>query len=121
MRYLALLYWEEDRRPTPASPDHDEIVAGYVAANRTFREAGVMVDADPLEPVEKAVSVRVRDGEVLVTDGPFAETKERLGGFYLLDCSDKAEALRCAALIPAAQYGTIELRPVAVFPSETGG
>ena len=112
MRYLALLYWEEDRRPTPASAGYDEVLAAYAKANRHFREAETLVGADPLEPVSAAISVRVRDGKTIVTDGPFAETKERLGGYYLFDCKNHAEALQCAKQIPVAHYGTIELRPV---------
>jgi hypothetical protein len=112
LRYLALLYWEEDRRPSPASPGYGEVLAGYAAANRSFREAGVMLGANALENVESAVTVKLRDGARIVTDGPFAETKERLGGYYLFDCADMAEALDLAARIPAARYGTIEVRPV---------
>ena len=112
MRYIALLYWEEDRRPTPASPDYENILAAYADANRAFREAGVMVGANPLQPVDTAVSIRIRDGKTLVTDGPFAETKERLGGYYLFECDTKEETLRLAERIPAAQHGKIEVRPV---------
>lgn len=112
MRYLALLYWEEDRRPTPASPDFENVLAAYAAANRNFKERGAMLDANPLQNVDTAVSVRVRNGQTLVTDGPFAETKERLGGYYLLECQDMAEALRLVEQIPAAQHGTIEVRPI---------
>ena len=112
MRYLALLYWEEDRRPTPASPDFDSILGAYADASRSFESAGVLIDANPLENVDSAVSVRVRDGKTLVTDGPFAETKERLGGYYLFECADMDEALRLSEQIPAVYYGKVEVRPI---------
>lgn len=112
MRYIALLYWEEDRRPTPASPCYADILDDYAAVNRDFRTAGQLIDANPLENAARAVSVRVRNGEILVTDGPFAETKERLGGYYLLECADMEEALCCAERLPAARQGTIEVRPI---------
>ena len=73
-------------------------------------------DGNALEHTSTATSVRIRDGKTITTDGPFAETKERLGGFYLLDCKDLDEALDMAALIPAAAYGTIELRPIMHIP-----
>ena len=112
MRYVALLYWEEDRRPTPASPDFDDILAEYAEVNRSMKAAGDYVLASPLENVAEAISVRVRDGQTGVTDGPFAETKERLGGFYLMDVAGLEEAVAYARRIPAARYGKVELRPV---------
>ncbi len=116
MRYLALLYWDEDRRVTPASPDYGALLDAYAKVNGAFREAGALIDAAPLENSDKAVSLRIRERDVLVTDGPFAETKERLGGFYLLDCATKEEAIHLAALIPAARHGTVEVRPVMTRP-----
>jgi hypothetical protein len=78
--------------------------------------AGVLVDGGPLQPPSSATTVRVRDGEPLVTDGPFAELKEQIGGYYVLDCADLDEALRWAARIPAARFGAIEVRPLMVMP-----
>jgi len=116
VRYLALLYWDEDRRISPASPEYGTVLAAYAEVNRSFQDAGVMVGAAPLENTDTAVSVRVRKGETMVTDGPFAETKERLGGYYLLDCANLDQAVRLAAQIPAVQHGTIEVRPVMAIP-----
>ena len=112
MKYVALLYSTEEDRPTPASPDYDAILAGYARATRAMKAANVFLSADPLQPVATAKSVRIRDGKALVTDGPFAETKERLGGYYLLDCNHLEQAIEMACLIPASHYGTIEVRPV---------
>ena len=89
-----------------------EIVVEYFAFTGEVRESGNFVDGAPLHPTTTATAVRVRDGETLVTDGPFAETKEQLGGFYLVEAADADEAIAIAARIPGARYGTIEVRPV---------
>jgi hypothetical protein len=78
----------------------------------SLREAGLLVSADRLHPVARATTVRVRDGETELTDGPFAVTKEILGGYYLLDCADLDEALKHAARLPLARYGSVEVRPI---------
>jgi hypothetical protein len=111
VKYLCLLYVPEGG-PDPGSPDWAETVAANVATVRTLTEAGVLVDTAPLQPARSATTVRVRDGETLLTDGPFAELKEHLGGYYLLDCADLDEALRWAAVIPAARFGSVEVRPL---------
>jgi hypothetical protein len=111
MRYLCLLYVAEEKF-TPDTPEFGQMVAANVAANKAMAEAGVLVDSAPLHPVRSATVVRVREGEELLTDGPFAELKEQLGGYYLLDCADLDEALRWARAIPAASYGSVEVRPV---------
>ena len=119
MQYLALLYSAEEARPTPASSNFQETLQAYATANRTFQESGVWAGAEPLQPVATAKCLRIRNGERLVTDGPFAETKERLGGFYLLNCKDLDHAIELAKMIPAVEYGTIELRPILEIP-DTG-
>jgi hypothetical protein len=111
MKYLCLLYVPEDG-PAPGSAAWAEVVAANVAANGAMAEAGVLVDSAPLQPVRAATTVRVREGETLLSDGPFAELKEQLGGYYLLECADLDEALRWAATIPAARNGTVEVRPL---------
>ncbi len=105
MKYLCLVYLDQEH--WSACPDP---TCGAYA--QTLIDSGHMVAAEPLHPVHTATSVRVRDGELTVTDGPFAETKEMLAGFYLLDAKDLDEAIRLAAGIPPAKYGTIEVRPV---------
>ena len=112
MQYLALIYTEENAGPAPGTPEFGAMMQGYADANKAFEAAGVMRGGEALEHTSTATSVRVRDGKTETMDGPFAETKERLGGFYLLECSDLDQAIEMAALIPGAIYGTVELRPV---------
>lgn len=112
MRYLCLLYVAEDTAPAPGTPAFGEVVAANVSARDAMATAGVLVDSAPLQPVRSATTLRVREGETLLTDGPFAELKEQLGGYYLLECTDLDEALRWAATIPAARSGSVEVRPV---------
>jgi hypothetical protein len=90
------------------------MLADYTAAIDAMTEAGVLIDCAPLYPADAATTVRVRDGETLLTDGPAAEIKEQLGGYTLVECGDLDEALRWAATIPAARTGTVEVRPVMV-------
>jgi len=112
MQYMALIYGADDAGPQYGTPEFEEMMAGYVAANKAYEEAGVMVAGEALQGVETATSLRVRKGKTETMDGPFAETKERLGGFYIFECADLDEALKWAALIPTAEHGTIEIRPV---------
>ena len=115
MRYLLLLYDEDTATPPAAPPDPAEMEAvmnEYFAYTAAAREAGVYLGGEALQPVTTATSVRVREGETLTTDGPFAETKEALGGYYLLECADLDEALGWAARCPAAKVGTVEVRPI---------
>lgn len=116
MRYLCLLHVPEDAW-APGTKGFEETVAENMAARKAIADAGVLVDCGPLQPTSTATTVRVRDGEALLTDGPYAELKEQLGGFYLLDCADLDEALRWAQTIPAARLGAVEVRPV----MDTGG
>jgi hypothetical protein len=112
MRYILLIYTDEQADPQPGQAGFDEMMAGYGAFTREVNEKGVFRAGAPLESVATATSVRVRGGETIVSDGPFAETKEQLGGYYILDCADLDEALRYAAKIPGALRGSIEVRPV---------
>ena len=87
----------------------------YGELTQEMDQKGVLVAGEALYPTQTATTVRVRDGERAVTDGPFAETKEQLGGFYVLECKDLDDAIEWAAKIPGAQFGSIEVRPVMVF------
>ena len=111
MRYLLSIIEDESRLATMTPEDGPRIMEAYGEFGRQVEEAGVFVAGAGLEPSSTATTVRVRDGERLITDGPFAETKEQLGGFYLLECKDLDEAIEWAAKIPGAQGGSIEVRP----------
>ena len=93
----------------------DELMNGYRDFTQDIKSKGVMIAGDPLQGIETAPTVRIRNGKADIVDGPFAETKEQLGGYYLLECNDLDEALGYAARIPTATYGSIEVRPIMVF------
>ena len=115
MKYMALIYSDPSLEPPYGTPEFQAMMMGYGSANKIMEEAGVMVHGDGLQDIETATSLRIRGGKTETMDGPFAETKERLGGYYILDCKDLDEALKYAALIPSAAYGTIEVRPLADY------
>jgi hypothetical protein len=113
MRYLCLLYAEENSEPNQGMPFFsEETVAANVAAREAMAKAGVLIDCGPLYPASSATTVTIRDGEALLTDGPYAELKEQFGGYYLLECEDLDTALRWAQTMPAARTGSVEVRPV---------
>lgn len=105
MKYLCLVYLEKEK--LRVVPDSE-----CKASSEGFKESGLLIAAEALQPVETAATVRVRSGKVSVTDGPFAETKEQLAGFYLIEARDLNEAIRAASKIPPAREGSIEVRPV---------
>ena len=113
MRFLLTIY--DDERSWSAAGDEaatKELIDAYWALDAEAREKGVYVESAGLHPTATAKTLRVRDGEESVTDGPFAETKEQLGGFYLLECGSMEEALAWAAKVPAARTGSVEVRQV---------
>ena len=112
MKYMCLIYENEALTASRSDADQQAVMSGYMEFTNNVINAGVMVAGDPLLETNTATTVRVRDGNTTTTDGPFAETKEQLGGYYILDCKDLDEALGYAAQIPGAQYGCIEVRPV---------
>ena len=111
MRYLLLIYAEE---PTQAVPEQRMIEesAAYNEFTADIRSRGIFEAGEALVPTSSATTVRVKNGETITTDGPFAETKEALGGFYLVNAKDLDEAIELAARIPAAKHGSIEVRPI---------
>jgi hypothetical protein len=118
MRYLLLIYGPPfDPSSVPAEVMEGQNKA-YAVFTREVMERGIMEGGEALQPATTATSVRVRGDETLVTDGPFAETKEELGGFYLLECRDLDEAIELAARIPGARQGTIEVRPILELGAE---
>ena len=115
MKYLLLIYTSE-AQDAQRTPEQQEANMGeYYAFTNEVREAGVMAGGEALHPTSAATTVRVRQGQVVSTDGPFAETKEQLGGYYMLDCDNLDEAIRWAAKIPGAREGSIEIRPIWEF------
>jgi len=114
MQYLVLIYSEE-----PAgAPDPEQIGAvmtEYNAYTDMLRERGALVAGEALQPTATATTVRIRDGQTMTTDGPFAETKEALGGFYLIEAKDLDEALALGGACPGAKWGSIEVRPIVDF------
>ena len=115
MQYMALIYDSEATMAALSPKAREQLFADYMTFTKAAKDAGVYVAGDALKEVATATTVRVRSGETLLTDGPFAETKEQLGGYYLLECKDLDEAVKWAAKIPSAKYGSIEVRPVMVF------
>jgi hypothetical protein len=112
MKYLALIYTAAGVAPQYGTPEFATLMAGYNAANVIYNRDGVRVAGEALQPTSMATTVRVRDGKTQTMDGPFAETKEQLGGFYIFDCANLDDAIRYAAMIPSAAFGSIEVRPI---------
>jgi hypothetical protein len=117
MRYMLLIY--DCDRPEPGDPGFEEALASVNAFADECRRRGALVAGDPLQPESTATTVAVRNGRTLITDGPFAETREHLGGYYILDCRNLDEALELAARCPMAAEGSIEVRPLATVPGLT--
>jgi hypothetical protein len=118
VEYLALIYGDEGVWESLQETERSSIYDRYMTFAREAREAGVLVGGDELAATADATTVRVRDGQVAVTDGPYAEAKEALGGYFLLECGSFDEALDWAARIPAAEHGAVEVRPVHVDAEE---
>jgi hypothetical protein len=112
MQYMLLIYSDPSGWDTMSEADQGALYGAYGAFTEELQASGKHVAGDALQGLETATSVRVRDGETLTTDGPFAETKEVLGGYYLIDVETLDEALEWAAKLPGSWYGTVEVRPV---------
>ena len=115
MQYLLLIYRNEAELGGMTADDRKKMTAEYGAFTQTIIQSGHFKAGDGLQPTTTATSVRVRDGKIMTTDGPFAETREQLGGYYLVEAKDLNTALGIAARIPCATSGTIEVRPVMVY------
>jgi hypothetical protein len=120
MQYLFLIYLDEAREPNPGTKEFDDYLEACLAFTAEVKAKGIHHRSAALQPVATATTVRVREGKPLTTDGPFAETEEQLGGFYLLECRDLDEALEYAGRIPTAAHGAIEIRPVLRFENDIG-
>ena len=113
VKYMFLLYGRPDEQlPEPGTEEFARMRAEWSAATGTMAQAGVLIDCAPLQPPSAATTVQVRDGQTLLTDGPAAEIKEQFGGYTLVECADLDEALKWAAILPAASDRAVEVRPV---------
>ena len=117
MKYMLLVYTDEK---SWADQERGHCYAESAQLCQDLQSRGQYVSANPLQPVRTATSVRVRNGKLVVTDGPFAETREQLGGYFLVDADDLNEAIKIAARIPGARKGTVEVRPVMEIPGLPG-
>ena len=115
MKYLCLIYDDEKKASGMAKSELDALMQDYFAFTEDIKKSGHYRAGEALQPVQTATSVRIRNGKLSTTDGPFAETKEQLGGFYMVDARDLNEAIQIASKIPSAKTGTIEVRPVEEF------
>jgi len=112
MKYLCLIYDEEKKFEAMSKADLDALMSEYFTFTKDIRQSGHYLGGNDLQPVKDATTVRVRNGRMSTTDGPFAETKEQLGGYYLVEAKDLNEAIQIASRIPSAKLGSIEVRPV---------
>jgi hypothetical protein len=118
MQYMLLIYGDQNGWQSRTEEENNQLMQDYYQFTEDLQKSGSMVAGDALEPTQTATTVRVRNDETLTTDGPFAETKEQLGGYYILDVGSLDEALEWAAKIPGAKHGSVEVRPVMVFDED---
>jgi hypothetical protein len=119
MQYMLLIYGDPTSRENLSDEERGQMMKAYGSFTQELRDSGAMIAGDALEPTETATTVRVQNDETLTTDGPFAETKEQLGGYYLIEAGSLDDAIEWAAKIPGARHGSVEVRPIMVF--EEGG
>jgi hypothetical protein len=117
MRYLCLIYEDESAWQKMPKAEADKVFGEYFAFTDGIKKSGHYIGGNPLQPTATATTVRVRNGKVSTTDGPFAETKEQLGGYYLVEAKDLNDAIQVASRIPGARLGSIEVRPVMEMPA----
>ena len=115
MKYLCLIYEDESRWGTMPQAEAAAILGQYGEFTESIKQSGHLQGGEALQPTDTATTVRVRNGKVSTTDGPFAETKEQLGGYYLIEAKDLNDAIQVAARIPGASMGSVEVRPIMVF------
>jgi hypothetical protein len=112
VKYLVMIYYDETKIDALPRSKYDSLVDESLAYDETLRESGHYIASQALQPVRSARTLHVRDGKVSVTDGPFAETKEQLGGFWLIEARDLDEAIQLASEAPPGRYGSLEVRPI---------
>ena len=115
MKYLCLIYENENAWEQMPQPDMEKVLGEYFAFGEAIQKSGQYIAGNALQPTRTATTVRVRNGKVSTTDGPYVETKEQLGGYYLIDARDLNEAIQVASRIPGARFGGVEVRPVMEF------
>lgn len=115
MKYMFLIYSDPTREPTYGTPEFQAMMGSYFTFNEKLKADGISFEGEGLQGTETATSLRINAGKVETMDGPFAETHEHLGGYYILDVTDLDMALHYAAMIPSADYGTIEVRPLMTY------
>jgi hypothetical protein len=115
MKYLCLIYNDERAMGTMPKAELDGMMGEYFAFTEGIKKSGHYIGGNPLQPTQTATTVRIRGGKMSTTDGPFAETKEQLGGYYLIEAKDLNDAIQVASKIPAARNGSVEVRPIQVF------
>ncbi|NRA69158.1 MAG: YciI family protein [Pseudobacteriovorax sp.] len=115
MQYLLLIYSNEADDPQPGTPAFDEMIAGFEAFDKALEAKDAMRGGNALKPVSTATTVKVRNGKTVTTDGPFAETKEVLGGYYVIEADNLDTALEFAAKIPCVTWGSVEVRPIMTY------
>jgi hypothetical protein len=118
MKYLCLIYDNEQNWSHYTKNQGDSMMAEYGTFTEDIQKSGHMIGGEALQPTNTATTVRVRNGKVSTTDGPFAETKEQLGGYYLIEGKDLNDAIQVAARIPGAKTGSVEVRPIMVFAAQ---
>jgi hypothetical protein len=115
MKYMILLYAEPDRNPVPGTPEFEAMMAEFFSLDERMRDRATVLAGEGLLGAETATTVKRHAGPVEILDGPFAETREHLGGFYLIEAATREDALAFAAAVPVAGYGSVEVRPVEIF------
>ena len=118
MKYLCLIYDEEAKMANMSEADANAFMGEYFAFTDNFTKSGHVLGGNALQPTQTATTVRVRNGKISTTDGPFAETREQLGGYYLVEAKDLNEAIQISSKIPGARTGCIEVRPIMEFPRD---
>jgi hypothetical protein len=118
MKYLCMIYDDEKKFDTMSKEQFDTILGEYGAFTKSIQVSGQYLGGNALQPTQTATTVRVRQGKISTTDGPFAETKEQLGGYYLVEAKDLNEAIQLGSRIPSARTGSIEIRPIIVYGTE---
>lgn len=115
MKYLILLYAEPDKNPVPGTPEFDAMMAEFFTLDERMKDRATVLAGEGLLGAETATTIKARGGQVQTLDGPFAETREHLGGFYLIEAATLDDALAFGAAVPVAKYGSVEVRPVEVY------